>query len=153
MPSPQVPTDASIGYGAMVEVETLTSPGEYVEIGEVRNITAPSATLDLIDATHMQSPDGRREFVPGLIDGGECSFEMNYIPGSVTDQLLLGILALAPADRARSVRLTYPNTVTDVFIGVLQTYEVTVPTGELMAANVSFKVSGAVTRTVPSPLP
>ena len=147
--SPTTPTEANIGYGSHFEIESLDSPGDYVPLGEIRNISAPSSQVDMIDATHMSSPGGRREFVPGLIDPGECSFEMNYVPGSTSDQLLLGILALPPAERARSCRITYPNGYNDTFIGVLQTYERTIPTGELMSANVSFKVSGDVTLNEP----
>jgi hypothetical protein len=63
-------------------------PAAYFEIGEVINVTPGEATADRIDATHMQSPNRRREYIPGLIDNGEASFEINWIPGNPTDVLL-----------------------------------------------------------------
>lgn len=148
-------TDATIGYGSLFEVSdsaaSPNSPLEWVSVGEVASIKPPSSTTDQIDVTHMQSPGGRREFVAGLIDSGECSFEMNYVPGSTGDQLLLAILALAPGLRARVCRITYPNYVSDTFTGVLMTYEPTVPVDDKMTATVTFKVSGEIARGANTP--
>jgi hypothetical protein len=145
-------SQAMIGYGSHFHIfQTADSPNDWVDLGEVTNITPPSATTDMIDVTHMQSPDGRREFVPGLIDPGECSFEMNYIPGSVGDLLLLGLLDLPPSQRKRWCRIIYPNGVLHDFEALIQAYEPTIPTDDKMTASVTFKVTGAITRGVDSP--
>jgi len=94
----------------------------------------------VIDATHMQSPNSTREFILGLNDPGECSFEMNFIPGSTADALLQQV----KADReAVSCRITFPNTVTWTFTGLLTGYEPAVPTEDKMTATVTFKVTGS----------
>jgi hypothetical protein len=145
-------SQAMIGYGSHFHIfQTEDSPNDWVDIGEVSNITPPSATTDMIDVTHMQSPDGRREFVPGLIDPGECSFDMNYIPGSVGDLLLLALLDLAPSQRKRWCRIIYPNGVLHDFEALIQTYAPTIPTDDKMTATVTFKVTGGITRGVDSP--
>ena len=143
---------AMIGYGssfAIGSTDTIAT-STFSELGEVFNITPPSATTDMIDVTHMQSPGGRREFVPGLIDPGECSFEMNYVPGSASDEALNDLLDTAPADRARQCRITYPNGATHTFLGLLMTYEPSAPTDDKMVASVSFRTSGEVVRTDPT---
>ncbi|WP_199925140.1 phage tail tube protein [Neorhizobium sp. SOG26] len=86
---------------------------------------AGRVVADCIDTTHMQSPGRRREYIAGLIDNGEASFEINYIPGSDTDILLRTLM-----DSGETVqhRITFPNGVTvngtkkwsDVLKGVLQ---------------------------------
>lgn len=140
-------TEASIGYGSKFSIESDDSPNVYTELAEVFNITPPSMTVDMIDATHMQSPDRRREFISGLIDPGECSFEMNYIPGSISDDRLNELLDLPVGEsRRRSCRITYPNAVTHTFDAELQGYEPTIPTDDKMSATVTFKVTGAVVR-------
>lgn len=150
MPQPdivQLPSEAKIGYGSRFLIESDDSPNWFVDLGEVFDITPPSATVDQIDVTHMQSPDRRREFIRGLIDGGECSFEMNYVPGSVGDLRLNEILD-TPADEsaAKRCRIIYPNLIVHTFLGELTGYEPTVPTDDKMTATVTFKVTGAVTR-------
>src|SRR5690242_5957763 len=134
-------SQASIGYGSHFHIfQTDDSPNDWVDLREVSSITPPSSTTDMIDVTHMQSPGGRREFVPGLIDPGQCSFEMNYIPGSVGELVLLALLDEAPANRKRRCRIIYPNNVTHTFEALIQTYEPTVPVDDKMTATVTFKV-------------
>lgn len=141
---------AMIGYGSIFEIANSgSSPTDFISLGEVLSITPPSATVDQIDVTHMQSPLRRREFIDGLIDGGECSFELNYIPGSAGDTELNEILDLGVGvDRRRRCRITYPNDVRHTFTGSLQTYEPNVPVDDKMTATVTFKVSGVIDRDV-----
>lgn len=140
-------SDALLGYGSIFQIGSTDSPPTYTSLGEVFNITPPSSTVDQVDVTHMSSPGRRREFIDGLIDPGECSFEMNYIPGSAADLALLDILD-TPVDesRTRSCRIIYPNGFQDTFNANLQTYEPNLPTDDKMTASVSFKVTGTVTR-------
>lgn len=141
-------TAANIGYGSTVEVEDSSSPPQFVSLGEVTDITPPSSTVDQVDVTHMLSPNRRREFIDGLIDPGECSFTINYVPGSDGDNVLLGILNTPVGEsRVRGVRITYPNGVIDTFDANLQSYEPTIPTDDKMTAAVSFRVTGTVART------
>lgn len=141
---------AMLGYGSTFKIANSgNSPTSLVELGEIFNITPPTSTLDQIDVTHMQSPDRRREFISGLIDGGECSFELNYIPGSAGDIELNEILDLGVGvSRRRSCQIRYPNGVTHTFDAELVGYEPTVPTDDRMTATVTFKVTGAIVRGV-----
>jgi predicted secreted protein len=143
-------SEAMIGYGSIFEIANSgDSPTSFISLGEINSITPPSAQVDQVDVTHMQSAGRRREFIDGLIDSGECSFEMNYIPGSAGDTELNEILDLGVGvDRRRMCRITYPNSVTHTFLGSLQTYEPSVPLDDKMMATVTLKVSGVVTRGV-----
>lgn len=146
---PTAESQAGLGYGAIVEVQRPDSPSTWDELKEVYDITPPSMTVDQVDVTHMRSPGRRREFIDGLIDPGEMSFEMNYVPGSASDLILLAILNTAIGqDRSRTLRVTYPNGKTDTFSANLQGYEPAVPTDDKMTATVTWKVSGTVTRGV-----
>jgi len=132
-------TLASLGYGSVFAVST-DDGATYVDLAEVSNITPPSSTIDMIDATHMQSPNADREFIIGLNDPGEASFEMNFIPGSPAD---LKIQAVKAARARVKCRITFPGGVTWTFSGLLMTYEPAVPTDDKMTASVSWKVSGS----------
>ncbi len=134
---------ALLGYGSVFEIEDDNSPGLFVPMAEVISITPPSAKLDQIDVTHMTSPSRRREFISGLIDSGEASFDMNFVPGSTADDRLFALLTLpVGVSRSRNLRISYPNGVTWSFTGELTGYEPTVPVGDKMTAKVTFKVSG-----------
>jgi hypothetical protein len=132
-------TEATIGYGSLIEISqddgSTWQPG-----GEVNDITPPSNTVDLVEATHMQSPNGDKEFILGLNDPGECSFTLNFVPGSTADTMYLAVKA---ARLKVKVRITFPNDVTWTFTGLLTAYNATIPTADKMTATVTFKVSGS----------
>lgn len=132
-------TDARIGYGSVFEVST-DNGSNWTAIAEVFNITPPSDTVDVVDATHMGSPNRTREFILGLQDPGEASFEMNFVPGSVSD---LYIQARKAAGVKVKCRITFPNAVTWTFDGLLTGYAPANPNDDKMTATVTFKVTGS----------
>lgn len=135
-------TEASIGYGITFEMADAATPTEFDYVAEIFNVTPPSDTTDQVDATHMQSPNRTREFIEGLTDPGEASFEMNYVVGSASDLLLL-----AAKGKRKWCRITFPNGVQVMFWGSRQGYEKSAPTDDKMTATVTFKVSGEPIQT------
>ena len=134
-------TEATIGYGSTFEIGNGDGPPEtFAVLAEVYDITPPSDSVDVIDATHSQSPNATREFIVGLNDPGECSFEMNFIPGSPADEKVQTVRA---ARERVTCRITFPNDVTWTFTGILTGYEPAVPTDDKMTATVTFKVTGS----------
>jgi hypothetical protein len=99
----------------------------------------------LQDVWHMQSPNRNREFISGLNDPGECSFDMNFIPGNSADDRMFELLSLPTgASRTRNCRISYPNGVTWSFSAELTGYEPTVPVDDKMTATATFKVTGSI---------
>lgn len=133
-------SNAIIGFGTKVEV-LLSST--WTELGEVHNVTPPNESVDQVDVTHMQSPNRTREFIQGLIDPGDMTVEMNHIPSSATDAYLI---AWRSAGDKRSVRITYPNLVTDTFPAFILGYSPTMGVADKMSAQLKLKVAGAITR-------
>src|SRR4051812_14033762 len=60
-----------IGYGS-----TFTCDGNA--IAEVKEIKGPGIKIDSVDFSSNDSPNGAREFKPGLLDGGEVSVTCDY---------------------------------------------------------------------------
>lgn len=136
-------TDAMIGYNTAYAIwdATLSTPA-YVDIAEVINVTPGASTADRIEATHMKSPNRRREYIAGLIDNGEATFEINWVPGSATDEL---IRQHFEAGTAANHRITFPNNVTVIFEAVITGYEKESPIDDRMTATITVAVSGAET--------
>ena len=139
-------SQAMIGYGSKFYIESANSPGDspphYNEIAEVFNITPPNEQTDDVDVTHNQSPNRRREFIPGLIDAGECSFEMNFVPGSASDMILLD---LKTAGTVVNCKVLFPNAATWEFLAFVKGYEISMATEDKMTATVTLRVSGDTT--------
>lgn len=130
-------TNASIGYGTVLEIALASAPSTFTYIREVFTATPPNDTDETVDATHFQSPNRTREFIPGFTDGGEASFEMNYVPGSATDLFLRSIKGVKLV-----ARVTFANGVRILFNCSRQGYEPSAPNEDKMTATLSLKVSG-----------
>jgi len=137
---------ALLGYGSIFQIVSDSSPDLYVELAEIKSITPPSVEVDTVEVTHMQSPNRFREYISGLQDGGEASFEMNFIPGSTSDDRIFELLNLGVGvSRRRACRISYPNGVTWSFNAEVTGYEPDVPFDDAMTATVTLKVTGTIT--------
>lgn len=140
-------SQATLGYGSVVQIATEASPDVYASIDEVTNVTPPQSTLDQIDVSHMQSPNRRREYISGMTDSGDFVCEGNFVPGSATDDRLFELLNLPTGQsRRRSLRCSFPNGSTWTFDGELTGYEIAVPFDDKMTFTATWKVTGDITR-------
>lgn len=136
----------AIGYGVTLHVNDPAGAAPTVAdqlVAGVTNVTPPSPSRDIIDVTHAASPDMAREFIVGLIDYGEASFELNWVPNDTTDSLLSGI-SLETEPRIWKMtfgQITGSPSVT--FDGYLTAYDRSAPMDDKMTASVTIKVSGA----------
>ena len=136
-------TAAKIGYGTTYEIwDAGSSPPAFVEISEVFSVTPGAPAADRIDATHFQSPNRRREYIPGLIDSGEASFEINWVPGNASDLLIRDLM-----DSGETVehRITFPGGARVTFDASIIGYEKEIPVDDRMTATITVAVSGAET--------
>lgn len=132
-------TLARIGLGTKFGIATVLAPTAFTDLAEITSVTPPPIKRDIIDVTHMDSPDGWREFIAGLKDGGECSMDMNFVPGSGTDDLLI---AMQIETEARPCRITFPNGAEWKFDAFCTGYTPTAPVDDKMTATATFKVTG-----------
>lgn len=136
-------SDALIGWGAGVQLHNGTT---LVELDEVVSFPLPEDQADEIEVTHLKSPDRRREYIAGLIDGGTVEVELNYVPNSETDQL---IRAARSAADVRTIVFTIPDgdtgweITTSTFVQGYARGPVAVD--QKMNAVVRFRITGAQT--------
>ena len=93
------PSQAKTGFGSKFALAAtaalLTAGGAGVDWAEVTALKPPSDSADTEEVTHMESPDGRREWIKTLIDSGEADIEVNLVAGSPTD-LAMSVAMLSP---------------------------------------------------------
>lgn len=83
-------TAAKTGYGG--EFHLANDTDILTELVEVVSFTLPNGETETVEATHLKSPNRRREYIAGMIDDGELEVVLNYVPGSATDVLILDAL-------------------------------------------------------------
>lgn len=136
-------SQAMTGLGLIFEIKTTPTGATYAAIAEVFDITPPEQMDDEIEVTHFASPEGVKEFIGGLTDPGECSFQLNYVPESATEDMLLEAKATR---RPRGVRITWPNGATWTFDLLIRGYQPTAPLNDRLTVTVTGRVSGAIVR-------
>jgi hypothetical protein len=142
-------TEARIGWGGELHVSTDNTEANLVELLEVREVGFPNDEADEHEVTHLKSPGRRKEFISGLIDGGEFTATLNYDPGNATDLLLT---AAKDTGDTRKVKIVIPdntgtgtadwNMVTSVFVKrwAPDNMEANAP----ITATATFRVTGAL---------
>lgn len=133
-------SEASLGYGSKFKI-TDPATTTLIDIAEVFNITPPNFEADDVDVTHNQSPNRTRETIAGLKSPGDCSFEMNFVPGSSSDVLIRSLLG---SGEQVDCQIEFPNAETWDFLASVKGYEVSLPTDDKMTATVSMQVSGDI---------
>jgi predicted secreted protein len=135
-------TNVGIGSGAEF---WLDSAGDVLtQLSEILSVALPNSQVADVEATHMASPDRRREYIAGLIDDGEGTIEMNYIPGSATDLLIVAALADGNT-RDYKVVLTLADESTWEVTGdcIVKGYERNAPIDDRMTATLTVRFTGA----------
>lgn len=135
-------TQARIGLGTKVFVTRAAEGSVKTELGEIKDITWPSATADEIDVSHMGSPGGIKEYIQGMKDLGEVAIPMNWIPGSATDTLLEEITA--SGERVTLEFLLKGDTEGESFLAFSKGYSKEAPVNEALTAEITFRIVGIV---------
>lgn len=137
----------NVGIGSGAEFWLDNSSGTLTKIGEILGVPLPNMQTDDVEATHMDS-GAYREFIAGLKDPGEGSFDLNYVPGSASD-LLLAEAHASGTTRDYEVILTKADGSQWKFAGqcYIKGIERAVPIDDRMTATVTVRFSGTATES------
>lgn len=127
-------SSAKVGYGTTLSVAS-TSMTELIEIA------GPGQSASMIDVTHMASDNNYREFIKGLLDGGEVTFKLNFIKS------VFSALATAfEGSTAASCTLTLSNSLgAFAFSAWVQNLSVNPPLDGQVTLDCTLKITGKPT--------
>ncbi len=134
-------TAAVVAYGLGLKITAGTA------IAEITSMDGPSVERDALEVTNMQSASAAKEFIAGLIDGGEISINMNYLPQNATHKLILTDLQLASASATKAYTMTLTDTGASVITASMfvKSIKITGAVAGVLTIAVSFKITGPVT--------
>jgi predicted secreted protein len=135
-------TDATSSQDTYISVGDSASPNTFTEIAEVKSIGGPNEDSEELDATHLRSTGGYREFLQSFKDGGELPCNCNYLPGNATHQT---IRTLFQSGATRGWKITYPDTSYVTFDGYVKAVGSTAAVGAILEGSFTIRISGAVT--------
>ena len=73
-------TEGRIGYLAQLKLGDGTSPEAFSSVAHLTRITPGSTTTEVIDVTHLRSPDRHREKIAGMRDTTPFEIEGIWVP-------------------------------------------------------------------------
>ena len=87
----------------------IPHPPSLTLIAEVRSIDGPGLSADLIDVTNQSSPNSFREKIQGLKDGGDVTFDINYLPADSTHDATTGLIDKYQNGTLQGYSLSFPD--------------------------------------------
>jgi len=117
-----------------------------VVIAQVRSISGPGLSMDTIDVTSHDSTGAWREFVAGLIDGGEFSLELIFDPDN-TGHANLRTDLTSRTSNTYDIRFVDPTPQIWSFTGFVTAFAPEASADGDLVANVTVKTTGAITVT------
>jgi tail tube protein len=143
-------SDAHTGMGAHLQKGDGNSPENFVSVLGIKSITGPNMQRTTHDVTTMDSGTFR-EFIGGLVDAGEITFEANFLPRDTTqNQDAGGFMAefdKSSCDSRGNWRITLPECAGESdgyweFEGIVTGQQVQMPMDDLMSFSGTIKISG-----------
>lgn len=96
-----------IGLGATLEISDGASPEVWAAIANVKTISGPDESTEIVDVTHLSSTGGFREKRPHLQDSGEVGAEADFDPDHATHNAAAGILYIKRQRLRKHYRINY----------------------------------------------
>lgn len=133
------------GFRAKIQISIS---GTWTDIGQIRDISGPSFQQTSIDISNRSSRI--RQFVPGMLDNGEVTFDVVFDPDLATHSPSAtgGLITELTAGNLNSYRIAFadasPANVAS-FSGFVTKLTSKEPQNDAMVADITLKIAGAIT--------
>lgn len=121
----------------------------YTTVAQVRDINGPNMSRDTIEVTTRDSAGQAREYLAGLLDNGEVTFDLVYDPDDSTHSASAtgGLITLLAAGTSNNFRVSFADSTatTATFSGIVTGFEPTMPLNGAQTASATIKITGAIT--------
>jgi predicted secreted protein len=146
-------SDGQHGHGVTLKTKVLTNTtaaSNYTTIGNITTIGGPSQARDPIEISTMDSTTKFREFIPGMLDAGEITCDINYDGAASGTGNNLNTLYLSTATDLEWV-ITFADTSSYHCVGFITALGHAIPFDDKVTQSVSVKLSGVPTFTDVAP--
>lgn len=123
-----------------------------IVVGDLRSIGSPSMTQEELDVTTLDSGGGYREFIAGFKDPGEVSLTGFFVPD---DEGQVELYNVYDTGALANFVIEFPASMDAKweFQGFVTAYSTPADSEEAVGFEVTIRVSGKPTLTLPTPTP
>ncbi len=135
---------ATLGFGVVLKRGNAASPEVFTAIAELFNLSGPSLSMDTVQSTHTQSTGDYHEYLAGILEAGEVSAEVNFLPADATQTEAAGILLDMKNRTLRNWEIIWTDSAptTWTFAAFCTGFEPSAPIDDRMTASITLKLSG-----------
>lgn len=140
-------TAAKSSFGTFLKLGDGASSETFTTVSEVLDIKGPALKLQTEEVTSHSSTAGWVEKIATLLEAGDISFEMNWIPGHATQSYSAGLLANMVNRTLRNFQIVVPaaSTVTWTFAAFVAEFTPDLKVKGAQRASVRLEISGQPT--------
>lgn len=141
-------SNAVSAFGTILRIGDAATPIEgFTTVAELRTISGPSLVAETIDVTVHNTPTPWRRYISGLLDGGEVTFDINFIPSDPTHGYTTGLLKDMTDRTRRNFKIIFPDSGNTEWIlpTVITGFEMSADPADVLMASVTLKVAGPPT--------
>jgi predicted secreted protein len=133
--------------GTLLKIGDGAATEAFTSIAEVTNISGPSLSLDTIEVTSHDTSSGWREYIGGLLDAGEVSFDINFVPTNATHSFTSGLIKDLKNRTLRNFKLVFPDTsnTTWAFAALVTAFDCSEAIDDVIKGSITLKLSGQPT--------
>ena len=142
-------TSAMNAHGTLLKLGDGGGSEVFTTIAEVLDISGPGLARGVLDAT-SHSSGGWKEKIAGIKDGGQVSFDINWVPNNATHGSSTGLISFFEADVARNFKLV-ENTappLTWSFSALVVNFNSAKPVDGVRKGSITLEITGSVTYPV-----
>ena len=134
------------GINTYLYLGTAASPPVYgTPVANVGDYTGPSMSKAVVDVTSQSNATPWRQKISTLIDGGEITMPMYFIPSDSNMQALLTVFATNGFSGIRWFKLAWSDgTTVWHFQASITKWSFKIPVAGVVTADVTFDITGAV---------
>lgn len=135
------PTKAMQAQGVQFQRGDGADPEVFTLIAEISTFTGPSEKAKAIDVTNLDSQ--AKEFINGLMDPGEVSFEGNYVASDTAQRGLRADLVGRVKRNFKMLLTDDPTTPTTItFTAVITDFSIKGGADDKISFSATLKISG-----------
>lgn len=123
------------------------SPETFATVAQVRSITGPGISGNVVDITTHSATDPWRTKIVTLLDAGTVAFDISFIPTDATHSHTSGLLADFEARTLRNWQLVFPDltATTWAFTGYVTKFSNSEPVDGVLTASIEITITGKPT--------
>ena len=110
-----------------------------VDTANIKDLTAPEMSRDTSEDSYLDAADKYKEYVGGMIDGGELSLVLKW---DIADAGQIALSAAFDGDGLVYGRITFPDNSTFTYMAIVTGRGMEIPKNETITQSFKLKITG-----------